>query len=168
MSHGKNKRNFKVYDPLSFIADITQHIADKSFQLIRYYGWYSIRMRGDRLETSALMQSRAEDESPVLIRISDYHPKPIPSPLWRECIRKAFEVDPLICPSCSTEMRIISFIVERQVVTEILEHLNMYQDFPASERAPPAEPEITDPTISVEPVDDGWPACEEGWANVRE
>jgi hypothetical protein len=53
MSYGKNKHNFKVYDPLSFIADITQHIPEKSFQLIRYYGWYSNRMRGDRLKASA-------------------------------------------------------------------------------------------------------------------
>jgi len=30
------------------MADITQHILEKSFQLVRYYGWYSNRMRGER------------------------------------------------------------------------------------------------------------------------
>lgn len=29
---------------------ITQHIPDKSFQLVRYYGWYSNKMRGERLK----------------------------------------------------------------------------------------------------------------------
>ena len=41
-------RNFEVFTPCDFIAAITQHIPDKSFQLARYYGWYSNRMRGRR------------------------------------------------------------------------------------------------------------------------
>ncbi len=47
MTHGKNKRNFEVFDPLEFIASITQH-CEPYFQLTRAYGWYSNRMRGDR------------------------------------------------------------------------------------------------------------------------
>jgi len=31
-----------------FIAAITRHIPEKSFQLVRYYGWYSNRGRGER------------------------------------------------------------------------------------------------------------------------
>ncbi|MCP3892585.1 MAG: IS91 family transposase, partial [Desulfobulbaceae bacterium] len=31
---------------MEFIASITQHIPEPSFQLVRYYGWYSNRMRG--------------------------------------------------------------------------------------------------------------------------
>jgi hypothetical protein len=38
MSHGKNKKNFQVFDPLEFSAAIAQHIPEKSFQLVRYYG----------------------------------------------------------------------------------------------------------------------------------
>jgi hypothetical protein len=37
----KIQRNFEVFTPCEFIAAITQHIPDKSFQLVRYYGWYS-------------------------------------------------------------------------------------------------------------------------------
>ena len=37
----KIQRNFEVFTPCDFIAAITQHIPDKSFQLVRYYGWYS-------------------------------------------------------------------------------------------------------------------------------
>jgi len=36
MIHGKNKRNFHVFSPLEFIASITQHILEPSFQLVRY------------------------------------------------------------------------------------------------------------------------------------
>jgi hypothetical protein len=34
----KIQRNFEVFSPCDFIARITQHIPDKSFQLVRYYG----------------------------------------------------------------------------------------------------------------------------------
>ena len=37
----KIHRNFEIFTPCDFIAAITQHIPDKSFQLVRYYGWYS-------------------------------------------------------------------------------------------------------------------------------
>jgi len=35
----KIKRNFEIFTPCDFIAAITQHIPDKNFQLVRYYGW---------------------------------------------------------------------------------------------------------------------------------
>jgi hypothetical protein len=38
MSHGKNKKNFQVFSVLDFIAAITQHIPEQSFQLVRYSG----------------------------------------------------------------------------------------------------------------------------------
>ncbi|MDH3982469.1 MAG: transposase, partial [Kiritimatiellaceae bacterium] len=38
----------EIFTPCDFIAAITQHIPDKSFQLVRYYGWYSNKMRGQR------------------------------------------------------------------------------------------------------------------------
>jgi Putative transposase len=42
MTHGKYKKNFSISTADEFIANITQHIPEKSFQLVRYYGWYSI------------------------------------------------------------------------------------------------------------------------------
>jgi len=38
MSHGKNKKNFQVFSVLNFIAAITQHIPEQSFQLVLYSG----------------------------------------------------------------------------------------------------------------------------------
>ena len=47
-------RNFEVFDPLDFIAEITQHIPDPGMQIIRYYGWHSNRMRGDRAKAAVV------------------------------------------------------------------------------------------------------------------
>jgi Putative transposase len=45
-------RNFQVFDPLDFLAEGTQHIPDAGEHLIRYYGWYSNKRRGQRAKTS--------------------------------------------------------------------------------------------------------------------
>ncbi|MCP3888170.1 MAG: hypothetical protein GY702_04760 [Desulfobulbaceae bacterium] len=91
MMHGKNKRNFQVFSPLEFIASITQHISEPSFQLVRYYGLYSNRMRGDRKKQQEREGVKKEDEAGQNSRIIDirnYKPKRIPQLMWRECIKK--------------------------------------------------------------------------------
>ena len=97
---------------------------------MRYYGWYSNRGRGER-------EKREQDSAVTLpevpsqieiIDVSEYRPKKIPSPKWRECIRKVWEVDPLSCRKCGSEMKIISFINESDVIGKILEHLGLWED----------------------------------------
>ena len=39
-------RNFEVFDPLDFLAQVTQHILNKGEHQIRYYRWYSNKKRG--------------------------------------------------------------------------------------------------------------------------
>ena len=48
MKKGKNKKNFEIYTPEEFIAAITQHIPERSFHMVRYYGYYSNKLRGLR------------------------------------------------------------------------------------------------------------------------
>ncbi len=157
MSHGKCKKNFEIFDAEEFIATITQHIPDKSFQLVRYYGWYSNRSRGDRRKQGLLTQ---EDTVNVgtgaidVLNISEPKQKKIPSKSWRECIKKVWEVDPLKCPKCGSEMKIISFIDERLLVRHILEHLNLWQER-IPKGLPPPEDTIVE-TIVCEEFDDGW------------
>ena len=38
-------------------------------------------------------------------------------------IRRVYEVDPLVCPRCGAEMRIIGFITEPSLVKRILDHI---------------------------------------------
>ena len=50
-------------------------------------------------------------------------------------IRKVYEIDPLICPKCGGQMRIISFIEDYKVIDKIIDHLKL--TFKA-ERPPPS------------------------------
>ena len=172
MTHGKNKKNFSIKTADEFIADITQHIPEKSFQLVRYYGWYSNRMRGERRKLNGESGDGKQERETVdiskltMIDVKDYKPRRIPPPLWRECIKKVWEVDPLICPHCQAEMKIISFIVERKVIRKILNHLKLW---PGNEiRGSPhwAGKNGTSQAAPrqkrhYEPFDDGWPGYEE-------
>jgi len=97
MTHGKNKKNFAVYEAEDFIAVICRHIPEKFFQMVRYFGFYSNKSRGMRRKQGIL---RPGDE-PLpevppdvdIIDVSDYNPPRIPSETWRECIKKIWEVD---------------------------------------------------------------------------
>ena len=43
-------------------------------------------------------------------------------------IKKVWEADPLRCPKCSREMRIVSLIDEKDVIEHILRHLGLWQE----------------------------------------
>ena len=103
----KIQRNFEIFTPCDFIAAITQHIPDKSFQLVRYYGWYSNKMRGQR-DKRAAEEARAAAQPVEIIDVSEHKPRRIPSAKWRELIKKVWEADPLLCPKCHKEMRIVA------------------------------------------------------------
>jgi hypothetical protein len=122
----------KSMDYLEFIARVTSHIPDKGQVMIRYYGLYSNAHRGK-------MKKTHEAANPFLI-IEQEEPFR-PSKGWAEMIRTVYEVDPLLCPSCGGQMKIISFIEDHKVIDRIIAHLKL--TFKA-ERPPPqvAQPEL--------------------------
>ena len=46
-------RNFQVFDPLDFLAEVTQHIPNKGEHTVRYYGFYSNKSRGMRVKLAS-------------------------------------------------------------------------------------------------------------------
>jgi hypothetical protein len=116
------KRTTQVFDPLDFLAEVTQHIPNKGEHQIRYYGWYSKKIRGLRAKQAALA---APEQKPVKKC----------SLAWAALIRLVYEVDPLLCPQCGSQMKIISFIERDEVIEKILKHSGLWNESPA--RPPP-------------------------------
>ena len=56
---------------------------------------------------------------------------------WAELLRRLFEVDPLACPRCGTEMRIVACITEPATIDRFLEHLRRSAPTHPRQRAPP-------------------------------
>ena len=64
-------------------------------------------MRGQR-DKRAAAEAKAAGNAVQIIDVSEHEPRRIPSAKWRELIKKVWEADPLLCPRCSKEMRIVS------------------------------------------------------------
>jgi hypothetical protein len=43
-------------------------------------------------------------------------------------IKKVFNIDPMICPSCNGNMKIISFIEDQRTIKKILMHLDLWMN----------------------------------------
>jgi hypothetical protein len=62
---------------------------------------------------------------------------------WAALIKKVYEIDPLLCPYCGAEMKIIAFITEHATVAHILEHIRMPAQRPEPlAHSPPLQEEL--------------------------
>ena len=166
MTHGASKKNFEIFTAEEFIAAITQHIPPKGYQMVRYYAWYSNRARGERKKRGIVrpgdeLEAARSDDLTVL-NVSEYDPPRLTSKTWRQLIHKVWEVDPLVCARCGSEMKIIALIEDPAVIRRILTHLGLWRERNGNERgtAPPEAP-APDADLVYEPVDDGWPGYDD-------
>jgi len=151
----KINRNFEVFTPTGFLAAITQHIPDKGAQMVRYYGWYSNKMRGQRHRA----QNGGAASAPLRPPSTPPPPAKLPSKRWRDLIMQVWHTDPLICPQCQHPMRVIAVIDQRAVVEKILRHLHLWSGSPplAPARSPPGDadgPWTREPCDDVDPMPD--------------
>ncbi len=119
------------YHALEFLALLALQVPPPRTHMVRYYGYYSNAARGKRrkqdevVETCSLQQKATP---PLNLRRMR----------WAELLRRVFEVDPLSCPKCLGEMKLIAFITENQptLIEKILLHLGE-DDTPPKATGPP-------------------------------
>ncbi len=91
-------------------------------------GYYSCRARGER-------------KKKLFAVISDKLPEPRAkaSSSWATCMKRVLEIDPLQCPRCKSQMRIVPFIQDAAEIRKIMRSLNIseFQKPPPLPRAPP-------------------------------
>jgi len=130
-------------DPLDWIHAVVQQIPAPRQHMARYYGAYSNRKR-------KAIESAGKEEEGVTLGGSgcgqgadapegeDAYRRPRAS--WARLLHRIFEIDPLLCPKCGTEMKVVSVITEPEVVDKILQHIARTggRD-PFEGRGPPAE-----------------------------
>ena len=129
--------NTHLFDALEFLAELTQHVPPRRVQLIRRYGLYSSRTKG-RWSQMPHVAARA----PEGWRVSHTAEATVPEdrgfePLddgeevtvdagkraWARLLAKVYEIDPLGCPNCGWEMRVIAVIQDPAEIRDILAHL---------------------------------------------
>jgi hypothetical protein len=146
----KDAKTSKTFDALDWLAQLVTHIPNRGEQMVRYYGFYSNRARGDRKKMGK------DDELPALMA-----PEVSSTQLrrsWARLIQKIYHLDPLICPKCRAEMKIIAFIDAGDVIEKILRHLGLWQthnhDPPPRKASHIPEFVYDDDDCQVPPVDE--------------
>ncbi|MDH4270730.1 MAG: transposase [Candidatus Aminicenantes bacterium] len=123
--YGEGAEEVERMDYPEFIARVTSHIPDKGQVTVRYYGFYGNAHRGK-------VRKAQPDKHPFII-FEEECPR-VPRRGWAEMIRKVYEVNPLTCPQCGGQMRIIAFLTDYAVVDRIIDHLKLTF---VAERPPP-------------------------------
>jgi len=121
-------------DPLDSLARLLAHLPEPRLHLAHYYGWYSNVSRGRRRKGRDARPSAepSNRDAPDGLTPSERQAR---RKAWARLIRRVFEVDPLVCPTCGGEMRIISVILDPARITTILDHLR--RNTQTDPRAPP-------------------------------
>jgi ribosomal protein S27E len=125
---GKNSRVREQFTALDWLARLVTHIPNKGEQLIRYYGFYSNKVRGVRKKAEAVNTAAKNQEisSPVLSVIENKLSRKAFRRNWARLIQKVYHTDPLVCPKCNGNMKIIAFIEEEDTIRQILKHLGLW------------------------------------------
>ena len=112
-------------DPLEFLAKVLMHVPNKNKRRVTGYGAYSNRALGERRK-----RARSEREGDGIgAAVALYEPMTEADDFakkrrqaWAKLIQMVWEINPMVCPRCGEEMRVVSVIIEPAVIDKILEH----------------------------------------------
>ena len=130
--------NGQILDPLEWIAKLTLHIPEQRAQTIRYYGRYSNVSRAKTARRARLTDHTTQDDAAKEDSESEWLKDR--KSTWAALIKLIYESDPLLCPKCGTQMKIVAVIKDGALIDKILDHLQYKFDvllLPA--RPPPPE-----------------------------
>ena len=88
--HEDNAYVERTLPAMDFIKLLIQHIPEKNFKMIRYYGLYARHRKADKV----LHRARSAQYQRLMVSLNR----------WRESILLSFGYDPLSCPRCHKEM----------------------------------------------------------------
>jgi len=123
------------FSPLEFLARLTPHIARKWESTVRYMGYYSHRARGARKKRA----THTTQQSLTIVPLPEEQKKKS-SKAWAVLIKRVFELDPLLCERCGSNMKIREFITDTKKVKRLLESLGippLVKPEPIKATAPP-------------------------------
>lgn len=100
--HEDNKLITETIPALDFIALLTQHIPEKHFKMIRYYGIYARHRESDK----QLRRAISKEKHKILLSFNR----------WRESLILSFGYDPLRCNQCGTSMLFVELYFNHKPV----------------------------------------------------
>jgi hypothetical protein len=133
------------FDTLEFLAQLSVHIPKTYESLTRYYGRYSSRRRGERAKLTAVTATNTTPEEITENKAESDYRSEFKRSAWAACIKRIYEIDPLECPNCRAQMRIIAFIHNERSIKAIMKS----QGIPEF-NAPPPIPRFIDALEAID------------------
>jgi hypothetical protein len=90
LNHKTGKHQTAIYDKQAFIHRFVQHIPDKHFRMINFYGFLANRVRSELL--------------PTIYALLNQFVQPAATIRWSNLQKQAFGLDPLLCILCGCQM----------------------------------------------------------------
>jgi hypothetical protein len=125
------------FDALEFLATLSCHIPKPYESITRYYGRYSCRRRGERAKLAIPPEDETESDFRREFRASS----------WAACVKRIYEIDPLVCPKCRAQMSIVAFIQDEHSIKDIMKAQGI-PDF----QAPPPIPKFISATEALDEI----------------
>ena len=129
------------FELLEFLALLTSHLPNKYESITRYYGYYSCRVRGKRAK---LIRVKSDTENTGIPE-----PTSTPSKTWAACMKKILEINPLECPKCKADMRIVAFLTDNREIKKIMDNLGIPGPEPPKKIPVTKQPDEFDPQIDI-------------------
>lgn len=107
LDHRTGRHRIAVHDTDDFIDRFVQHIPDKHFRLINFYGFLANRLRGKLL--------------PVVYRLLQQTAQAVRTVRWRDLQKRTFGVDPLLCVLCGAPLRFAG-ITQGKPASQLRQH----------------------------------------------
>lgn len=107
LDHRTGQHRLAVHETGEFIQRFVQHIPDKHFRMINFYGFLANRLRGKLL--------------PIAYRLLDQTVQPVRTLRWRDMQQRAFGTDPLLCVLCGAPLRFTG-ITQGKSARELRQH----------------------------------------------
>jgi hypothetical protein len=128
----------ETLDVFEFVARVLTQVPEPRIHNIHRFGIYSSKARACRAKKNlALSAFTNEGSSPEEIDPTiSAQKRAALRKRWAHLIRRVYLKDPLICPDCGGELRVIAFITEPKIIAKILRHLRNRK---ATSRAPPSQ-----------------------------
>ena len=156
------------WKPVEFLARFARLIPPARLHLVRYHGALAPRSPLRPAMTYAAQEEISYEELLVGVPTAGiravmagaqrvlHKAASVAAQSWAACLRKVFEVDPLLCPSCQAEMVPIAIITENRELTRLLAHLGLPTEFPKTKpaRGPPSP--YGGQNSQIDPAVDAW------------
>ena len=133
-SNKDNPVQERTFSLLEFLAALQCHLPSRWEQTTRFFGVYSCRCRGDEKSLAKAQLASADDAQAITSSYLPPHDSK-PSPHWAACMKRTFEIDPLLCPKCQSPMKIKAFLTDPDEIARISKNLGIVQA-----QAPPTLP----------------------------